>query len=114
MTYPNIKGKLGFGFMRLPKIGEDIDLEHTTRMVDAFMAAGFNYFDTAHGYLNTLSEPTLRKTLVDRYPRESYVLTNKLSGEFFKKEEDILPLFREQLNICGVEYFDFYLMHAQD
>jgi len=112
--YPNIKKNFGFGFMRLPMIGEEIDLEQTTKMVDAFMAAGFNYFDTAHGYLDQRSEPTLRKALVERYPRESFVLTNKLSDNFFTTQEEILPLFQQQLEVCGVEYFDFYLMHAQD
>ena len=108
----NIKKNFGFGFMRLPMIGEDVDLELTTRMVDTFMEAGFNYFDTAHGYLNGKSETALRHCLTSRYPRESYVLTNKLSGNFFKTEADILPVFEEQLAACGVEYFDFYLMHA--
>ena len=112
--YPNIKKNFGFGFMRLPKQGDEIDMEQTTQMVDAFMEAGFNYFDTAHGYLGALSEPTLRKTLVERYPRESFVLTNKLSDPYFEKEEDIRPHFAMQLEACGVEYFDFYLMHAQD
>jgi len=112
--YPNIKKNFGFGFMRLPQNGDEIDMEQTTKMVDAFMEAGFNYFDTAHGYLGTLSEPTLRKTLVERYPRESFVLTNKLSDPYFEKEADIRPHFQSQLEVCGVEYFDFYLMHAQD
>ena len=114
MTYPNIKKNFGFGFMRLPKQGDEIDLEQTIQMVDAFMESGFNYFDTAHGYLDTRSEPTLRKALVERYSRESFVLTNKLSDPYFKTQEDIRPHFQSQLEICGVEYFDFYLMHAQD
>jgi len=113
-SFQKIQKNFGFGFMRLPKIGEELDIPQITAMVDAFMAAGFNYFDTAHGYLETLSEPTLKKTLVDRYPRESYVMTNKLSASYFEKEEDIRPFFEAQLKTCGVEYFDFYLMHAQD
>ena len=108
-----IKKNFGFGFMRLPRNGEEVDLEQTTRMVDAFMEAGFNYFDTAHGYLGGQSETALRHCLTTRYPRESYVLTNKLSGNFFKTEADILPVFEDQLEACGVDYFDFYLMHAQ-
>ena len=110
----NIKKNFGFGFMRLPMAGEEVDLEHTTKMVDAFLAAGFNYFDTAHGYLGGKSELALRHCLTSRHPRESYVLTNKLSGNFFEKEEDILPVFESQLEACGVTYFDFYLMHAQN
>lgn len=109
-----VKKNFGFGCMRLPMIGEEIDKAQFCEMVDEFMEAGFNYFDTAHGYINEKSEPAVRECLVERYPRESYILTNKLSGNYFEKEEDIRPLFEKQLQACGVEYFDFYLMHAQN
>ena len=109
-----IKRNFGFGCMRLPMLPNDeVDLEQFGRMVDLFLSRGFNYFDTAHGYLYGKSETALRACLTSRYPRESYVLTNKLSGYFFEKEEDIRPLFEKQLEACGVEYFDFFLMHAQ-
>lgn len=106
--------KLGFGCMRLPMKDEQIDYEEFKQMIDLYMSEGFHYFDTAHGYLQGKSETALRDCLVARYPRESYVLTNKLTGNFFHKEEDIYPLFEEQLVRCGVDYFDYYLMHAQD
>lgn len=109
----NIKGLLGFGCMRLPMNGEDVDHAEFSRMVDAYLDAGFNYFDTAHGYLNGKSETALKACLTSRYPRERYLLTNKLSGNFFNSEEEIRPLFESQLEACGVDYFDFYLMHAQ-
>ncbi len=112
--FPEIKKKLGFGFMRLPLQGDEVDLEETKKMVDAFMAGGFNYFDTAHGYLQGKSEPAIKTCLTDRYPRESFVLTSKLSNPFFSSTEEIRPLFERQLADCGVDYFDFYLMHAQD
>ena len=108
-----IHGNLGFGCMRLPLIGEEVDQEQFSQMVDAFLDAGFNYFDTAHGYLGGRSETALRAGLTSRYPRDRYLLTNKLTGNYFEKEEDIRPLFQQQLDACGVEYFDFYLMHAQ-
>ena len=108
-----IKRNFGFGCMRLPMLGEEVDIEQVKRMVDLFLARGFNYFDTAHGYIDGKSELAVRECLTSRYPRESYVLTNKLSGNFFEKEEDIRPLFERQLEACGVEYFDFFLMHAQ-
>ena len=108
-----IKRNFGFGCMRLPMQDGDVDLEQTKRMVDLFLERGFNYFDTAHGYLDGKSERAIRECLTSRYPRERYILTNKLSGNFFEKEEDIRPLFERQLAACGVEYFDFYLMHAQ-
>ena len=112
-VFPEIQKQFGFGFMRLPMLGEQVDIPQTTKMVDAFLEAGFNYFDTAHGYLDGRSEAALKACLTSRYPRERYVLTNKLTHYFFEKQADILPLFEAQLEACGVEYFDFYLMHAQ-
>ena len=105
--FPEVRERFGFGCMRLPMSGEEVDLEQFKQMVDLFLARGFNYFDTAHGYIRGKSELALREGLTSRYPRESYVLTNKLSGPFFEKEEDILPLFESQLAACGVAYFDF-------
>ena len=108
-----IKKNFGFGFMRLPMAGEEVDIPQTTKMVDAFLEAGFNYFDTAHGYLQGKSERALKTCLTSRYPREKYILTDKLTANFFKTEADIRPFFESQLEACGVDYFDFYLMHAQ-
>lgn len=112
-AFKNIKKNFGFGAMRLPMNGGEVDTEQTCRMVDAFLENGFNYFDTAHGYLGGKSELALKACLTSRYPRDRYILTNKLTDFFFKKEEDIRPFFQSQLEACGVEYFDFYLMHAQ-
>ena len=112
--FPEIKKNFGFGCMRLPMVNGEVDVAETNKMVDAFLAAGFNYFDTAHGYLGGKSELALKECLTSRYPRDKYILTNKLSGHFIQKNEDIRPLFQQQLEACGVEYFDFYLMHAQD
>ena len=108
-----IKKNFGFGCMRLPMKDDKVDLEETTKMVDAFLDAGFNYFDTAHGYISGQSETALKECLTSRYPRDRYILTNKLSSPYFHKEEDIRPFFEEQMKACGVDYFDFYLMHAQ-
>lgn len=109
----NIKKNFGFGCMRLPLKDGEIDLAETSRMVDYFLEQGFNYFDTAHGYLQGRSETALKTCLTSRHPRDSYILTNKLTGGFFKTEADIRPFFQSQLEACGVDYFDFYLMHAQ-
>lgn len=105
--------KLGFGCMRLPMKGSEVDLEQFSDMVDYFIENGFTYFDTAHGYINGKSETAIKSCLSDRYPRESYTLTNKLTSPYFNKNEDIRPFFENQLKWCGVDYFDFYLMHAQ-
>jgi len=111
-SFEKIQKNFGFGYMRLPMIGEEVDIPQTTAMVDTFLENGFNYFDTAHGYINGKSELSIRECLSSRYPRDRYILTNKLSANYFEKEEDIRPLFQQQLEACGVEYFDFYLMHA--
>ena len=113
--FEGVKGKLGFGFMRLPlDENKNVCIEPIKEMVDIFMNAGFNYFDTAHGYVGGKSETALKEALVDRYPRESYVIADKLSSPHFKAEEEIRPLIEEELRLVGVDYFDFFLMHAQD
>ena len=109
-----INKKLGFGLMRLPMKDGEVDIEQTCLMVDEFIKAGFNYFDTAHGYLSGKSEKAAKTCLTSRYPRESFILTNKLTDEYFKTNDDIRPFFESQLELCGVDYFDFYLMHAQN
>ena len=111
--FREVKKNFGFGCMRLPMRGDVVDYVEFNKMIDAFIDSGFNYFDTAHGYLQGKSEVALRDCLVARYPRDKYVLTNKLTDFFFKNEQEVRPFFESQLKICGVDYFDFYLMHAQ-
>lgn len=113
-TFPEVKKMLGFGCMRLPMDGDKIDIEQFKKMVDVFMANGFNYFDTAHIYHDGESEKAIREAVSSRYPRESFILTDKLTTNCFNKQEDIRPLFKQQLKDSGVDYFDFYLMHSQD
>ena len=108
-----IQKNFGFGCMRLPMKDGQVDKAEMCRMVDIFLENGFNYFDTAHGYVEGLSEPALRDCLTSRYPRDKYILTDKLSTHHFTREDQIRPLFASQLTACGVDYFDFYLMHAQ-
>ena len=112
--FPEIHGRFGFGCMRLPLGGTIAGDPTLKKMIDTFLDACLNYFDTAHGYLAGQSEKAIRRCLVNRYPRDRYILTNKLSTHFFTKEEEIRPLFESQLKACGVDYFYFYLMHAQD
>lgn len=112
-VFPEIKKNFGFGCMRLPMKDDEVDIEQFKQMVDVFMDNGFNYFDTAHGYISGKSESAIKAAITSRYPRESYVLTDKLTKSFFQKKEDIRPLFQQQLDACGVDYFDFYFTHAQ-
>ncbi|MBR1660239.1 MAG: aldo/keto reductase [Oscillospiraceae bacterium] len=104
--------KLGFGLMRLPQKDEQIDLEQVCQMVDAYMAAGMNYFDTAYVYHSGNSETAAKAALVERYPRESFYLATKLPAWCMSKPEDRDRIFHEQLERCGVEYFDYYLLHS--
>ncbi len=112
-TFSEVKKLMGFGCMRLPMDNGKVDQQQFNQMIDLFLEEGFNYFDTAHGYIDGQSELAIREGLSGRYPREKFLLTNKLTGMYFKKEEEIRPFFENQLKWCGVEYFDFYLMHAQ-
>ena len=115
MYFDEVRKNFGFGCMRLPMIenGKAVDIEQTKKMVDTFIEQGFNYFDTAHGYLEGKSELALKECLTSRHKREEYILTDKLTMTYFNKQEDIRPFFESQLEACGVEYFDFYLMHSQ-
>lgn len=113
------KKKLGFGLMRLPLLDQmdaaKIDYEIMSAMVDRYMEAGFNYFDTAvpyHGGGN--SELAFRECVVKRYPRESYTITDKLSFFIVQKTEELEDFFESQLERCGVEYFDYYLLHSMN
>ena len=112
MYFPELKKKLGFGLMRLPMNGDTVDYATVSQMVDVFLEAGFNYFDTAHPYLQGQSEMAVKTCLSSRYPREKFILANKLSANFFQTREEIRPLIEKQLELCGVEYFDFFLLHA--
>ena len=106
--------KLGFGLMRLPLIPgtDEIDIERVKAMADSFMDAGFTYFDTAAPYHGGRSEVAFREAVAKRYPREAYILADKLSLFKIEKGEDIPPFFDSQLEALGVEYIDYYLIHA--
>ena len=107
--------KLGFGFMRLPLKDQNsqksIDTDMLKRMVDAFLEKGFTYFDTAYMYHDFTSEIALRESLVKRHPRGSFSVATKLPTMFLKEEGDQERIFAEQLEKCGVSYFDYYLLH---
>lgn len=107
--------KLGFGCMRLPlpdpNVQKEIDIDQFCRMADIFLERGFTYFDTAYMYHGFKSEIAVREALVKRHPRDSFTLATKLPMIFLKKAEDQERIFNEQLEKCGVSYFDYYLLH---
>jgi hypothetical protein len=108
--------KLGFGLMRLPVLdGNDptsIDKEQVCRMVDTFLERGFTYFDTAYMYHNGSSESAVKDVLTTRHPRDSYTLATKMPTMLLKEEADLERIFHEQCEKCGVDYFDYYLIHC--
>ena len=106
--------KLGFGLMRLPKSSTGkIDIEQTKKMVDMFMDAGLNYFDTAYVYDGGDSERAAKAALVDRYPRESFTLATKLCAWMgATNEKTAKQQFYTSLERTGAGYFDYYLLHA--
>ena len=107
--------KLGMGMMRLPLLDENdqtsIDLEQVNKMVDVFMDAGFNHFDTVFIYHEGAGEQAFKKSVVDRYPRESYKIATKLPLFVIAEESQLEPLFAQQLENTGVEYFDYFMLH---
>jgi predicted aldo/keto reductase-like oxidoreductase len=107
--------KLGFGFMRLPeKENEEIDDTELNSMVDETIKNGFVYFDTAYVYYGGESERAIKRAVVDRYPRDSFFIADKLPAWELKSKEDIQRIFDESLERTGVDYFDFYLLHSAE
>ena len=104
---------LGFGMMRLPGISgpTDFDYEKLNAMVDAFLEAGYTYFDTSFVYHNGKSEEATRKALVERHPRDSFTVATKFPTFNLVPEEEIDGVFQSQLNNLGVDYIDYYLIH---
>lgn len=125
-------GKLGFGMMRLPLLEKNvgmarpprkgmmrdtfarpipIDFEQLNKMVDLFLEKGFKYFDTSYVYHFGASENAAKQALTSRHNREEYLLATKLPTFIITSHEQGEQIFQEQLERCGVEYFDYYLMH---
>ena len=108
--------RLGFGLMRLPVLDKNdaasVDVEKVKQMVDAFIDAGFTYFDTAIMYCGSASQRIAKEVLVDRHPRDSFTLATKLHCAFFDSFEDRDRVFYDQLEQTGAGYFDYYLLHG--
>lgn len=107
---------LGFGLMRLPLHDvtdqKSIDYERLHLMVDMFMEKGFTYFDTGYPYHMGMSEVAFREAVVNRYPRDCFTITDKMPLMNIKEANQYPEIFAEQLERCGVDYFDYYLLHA--
>ncbi len=112
MTY---KSKFGFGCMRLPQTDANdptkIDQELFNEMVDIYMEKGFNYFDTSYAYHGGMSEVALRKAVVERYPRGSYQICDKMPTWALTSEQDNDKFVNEMLERLGIDYFDVFFIH---
>lgn len=108
--------KLGFGLMRLPlnhpEDTKDINLEEMQKMVDLFMQKGFHYYDTSYVYHDGASETAFRETVVKKYPRYSFTVTDKLPMFMIQSAEQLEPIFAETLERLGVSYLDYYWLHS--
>ena len=105
---------LGFGMMRLPVLNgnpTDFDYDQVNQMVDAFLEAGYTYFDTSYIYHEGKSEEATRKALVERHPRNSFTVATKFPTFLMFPEEKIEEVFQSQLDNLGVECIDYYLLH---
>lgn len=108
--------RFGIGGLRLPLLDPNdqasIDKETLCKMIDIFQERGYSYYDTSYIYHAEQSECALGECLVDRHPRDSFLLSTKMPIKYMKKAEDMERIFEEQLKKCHVDYFDFYLIHA--
>jgi len=107
--------KLGFGLMRLPLLDEEdrksVDFEQLNKMVDLFLERGFTYFDTAYMYHDGFSEEAFRMAVVERHPRESFTITDKMPMMMVHKADELEGIFQTQLERTGAGYFDYYWLH---
>ncbi|WNY23539.1 hypothetical protein MmiHf6_08480 [Methanimicrococcus hongohii] len=112
------KNKLGFGLMRLPQTDENdwasVDMEETVKMIDYFMEKGLTHFDTAYSYHHGNSEKAFKEAVVQKYPRDAYTVSDKMPVWLVKENADYQKFFDEQLERCGVDFFDLYFLHALD
>ena len=109
---PSKKARLGFGVMRLPRLTDgSYDMPTIQQMVDEYMKSDFRYFDMHPGYCKRQSQSIVRELVVKRYPRESFLLADKMPWPI-KAASDYERIFSAELKDCGVEYFDYYLLHA--
>ena len=103
--------RFGFGFMRLPRKGFGIDYKKTNEMVDGFIESGGKFFDTGYDYLGGKSEIAIRESVVKRYPRDSILISDKMPVYTMSRKDDPEEIFNTQLERCGVDYFDYYMVH---
>ena len=106
---------LGMGCMRFPTRPDgSIDYEKAQHLIDIVYQGGVNYYDTAYFYHKGESESFLKRALVQRYPRDSFYLADKMPLDRVKNIDDMRALFDTQRERLGVDHIDFYLLHGID
>ena len=109
---PPQKARLGFGVMRMPQLANgEFDMQEARRMIDEYMTGDFCYFDFHPAYCKRQAQKIVRELVVERYPRDSFLLANKMPWPIHDPKE-YEKIFAGELKACGVEYFDYYLLHA--
>lgn len=107
--------RIAFGMMRLPLFDEEdqtsVDFEHVDRMAELCMEKGVNFFDSAYPYHFGESEKAIKRAVVERYPRDSYIVSDKFPTMIIQEESQLQPIFDEQLERTGLDYFDYYMVH---
>lgn len=103
--------RLGYGGMRFPKNGDEVDVEEAVKLLRKAYDMGVNYFDTAVVYHKGESEKIFGKAF-EIYDRSSYYLADKMSIWVCKDEQEMKDLFERQLKTLKTDYIDFYLVHS--
>ena len=103
-------GKLGFGYMRLPRVDGEFDYTQINKMADTFLESGGTYFDAAYVYEG--AEIAFRESVVKRHPRESFTIATKLPLNLVKPDNSMEDIFNTSLERLGTDYVDFYLLHG--
>lgn len=110
--FDKVNKRLGYGIMAPPFIDDEtVDIPKFQQLVDYLIPKGYNYFETGRPYMEGACEKAFKECISSKYPRESYAISNKLSPQNLYNIEET---FQSQLETCGVDYFDVYLMHGQD
>ncbi len=103
--------KIGFGFLRFQKTGNDYDWSAIREMTDLFLDSGGRYFDTCYTYLNGASEEAIRRCVVNGRSRSDVQICDKLPGYLCRRPADALKYFEEMRRRCSADYFDVLMLH---
>ena len=104
--------ELGFGIMRMPQKDKKVDWEKSKILIDEYMKGDFCYFDTHPWYMMNQSQRIIKELVVKRYDRQHFLLANKMLYRDIENYDDYSRIFKQELKECGVEFFDYYLLHA--